>query len=161
MSDSILRRKGQGRMLEVVLAVVFFTALIIFLIFFFSANQRQSYAKQFEQSKNLQASALAQVILNMPEIRCEVQNCIDIYKFLAFKEGVGSRKIFYSPAFGAYYTRKYAYNITLQVIYPEKGTYTIQSGQGNSSTLFEFPVNVYNATSERYSFAMLSVRVYQ
>ncbi|MEM0231150.1 MAG: hypothetical protein QXT20_03040 [Candidatus Woesearchaeota archaeon] len=158
MPNNLLKGKAQGRMLEVILAVVFFTALILFAMLFLSKKQQELSSQQLNDMRELQAAALAQVILNMPEIRCDVQNCIDIYKFLVFKQK--EKNIFYSTAFGAYSSRAYNYEIKLSLIYPEVGTFIITNGKGKSSTLFEFPVTAYNATSEQYSFGMLSVRVY-
>jgi len=166
MSVNLLKRdrEGQLKSLETVAAVVFFSLLLILGIIFFSRFQAEQGSQQKEESVALDAVSLAQIIIEMPEIRCEMDNCIDIYKLEAVAGIAKTRgNLFYSSAFGSYANSVLYANITLKEIYPEEGSillYNRTKPGSKSSQLFEFPVSAYNATSARYIFSMLSIRRY-
>ena len=159
------KRKGQLKSLETVAAVIFFSLLLILGIIFFSRFQAEQGSQQKEESISLSATSLAQIITEMPEIRCEMDNCIDIYRFVATAQMARANgKLFYSSAFGTYANSVLYANITLRKIYPETGSillYNRAKASNSGSQLFEFPVSAYNATSGKYIFSMLSIRVYR
>jgi hypothetical protein len=160
------RRKAQLKTLETVAAVVFFSLLLMLGIIFFSKFQAGENEDRRENIVELSANDLAKIVSEMPEIRCEKESCIDVYKVyevaaLAKKK---NNNLFYSSAFGSYSSSAIPATIILRLVYPDNKDillYNRTKKDGVASRLFEFPVSAYNATSGRYSFAMLSIRVYQ
>lgn len=165
MPVNILRgKKAQVKTLETVAAVVFFSLLLMMGIIFFSKFQANE--KDKESIIDLSANDLAKIVTEMPEIRCERENCIDIYKVneAAALAKTKNNNLFYSTAFGSYSTSITPATIIIRLVYPYERNILLYNRTKNdlvASQLFEFPVSVYNATSGGYSFAMLSIRVYQ
>ena len=159
-------RSGQLKTTETIIAVIVFSMMFIVAFVFFSRSQSSDISAEKSASAGLRAMDISQIITAMPELRCEIDNCIDIYRLNATAEWIKGKEsgLFYSSAFGVYSESALYAKIYLREVYPDEKEFLIYDypkAKSSSKQLFEFPVSIYNSTDERYSFGMLSITIYQ
>ena len=156
-------RNGQVKMFETIaVLIVFFFLLVVSASVYFSIKKGmvKQEAQEFIEEKNLQ---LTQKILTLPELDCsfatiQKENCFDLYKINAFSTILLQEKnsIDYFPILG--YSE-----ITITQVYPEKQTLHLYSNKPlttHTILLSHYPVLLYNATANTYSFAIIEVKNY-
>ncbi len=156
-------RNGQVKMFETIaVLIVFFFLLVASAAVYFSVQKWLVTQKVQEVTaeKNIQ---LTQNILSLPELDCsfaavQKENCFDLYKVHAFSILLLQERymIDYFPVFG--YSE-----VTLTNVYPNRQTLQVYSNKPTNVRtvlLSHYPVLLYNATVNTYSFAVIEVKSY-
>ena len=123
---------------------------------------KTSFETKYEESLQLKAVKIAQLVTFLPEIQCtedniRKENCIDIKKLEATKEIMKEEELNYFDMFGFS-------KITLKQIFPSFEEWELYNkALSKFSTKFYtfIPVSLYNPISRLYSYGILSVEVYK
>jgi hypothetical protein len=108
-------KKGQIHISETILVVFVMVILIIIgVVTYFKFSLEKSKTLEYELSER-QATIMLAKIMNLDELACSDEDCIDTAKILPFKRALGGNFERYKKIFG----RK---KIVLNVLYPEPGT---------------------------------------
>jgi len=159
-----ITKSAQLKTMETIAAIIVFSILFVIGIVIYSNMQASEVSKEQSAALELRAIDLQQIITSMPELRCEVDNCLDLYKLRAMEDWIKNqnRNFFYSDAFGIYGKSVLYADISVNIIYSNKENIELYSKtKGVSKQLFEVPVSVYDSIGNNYSFAILSITIYQ
>lgn len=154
-------KKSQIHIEETIAILLVFFALLILGFAFYSTIMKGIFGKEKEESRQLEAIAVAQKVPFLPELQCSENNiiasdCIDIYKLDAAREVIKKNPIFYIGEFGMS-------TITVNEIYPDSKKWVIYNNTLPDSVKLstDIPIALKDPTKiNKYHFGILSVDVY-
>ncbi len=155
----MIKRKAQVSMLETVLVLIIFFILLGLGIVFYGKASISSAQKKIEEKATLKAIESAQTSAFLIELQCSRTNvrelnCFDMQKIEGFKALSSELKNqYYFDVFG------YA-TINITEIYPGNSSWVIYSNRkGTARERVQVPISLFNSTSKRNSFGVLTVDV--
>ena len=149
-------------MFESIAVLVIFFILIMFGFIFYTRIQKTSFETELQEKSTLKAIDLSEKIFFLPEIQCSRNNipqqgCIDKLKLSAATKLIAQNKATYIDIFGNSY-------LHIEQVYPIEASWILydqqkQEDSGKIST--QFPVSLYDAGTDTYSFGVLYVDLYR
>lgn len=159
-------KKGQLKMMETVGALFVFFIILIISFSIYVTYKGASINEEVREHMQKKANQDAQQILYLPEFRCSFSaidrsNCIDYYKAQGFSNLVDSS----NQLTEKYFTYFSFANITLYGVYPhtfELELYAVVPPRGEMlKHRYHFPISIYDAINDTYSYGLLKVDVYE
>lgn len=155
--------KAQVKMGETIaIMFVFFILLIVGAVFYMNL-QRTTVGRDIQQSYELRAVELSQVISFLPELQCTEANvitpsCFDIDKILGLSEVTATDKglMLYDREFGQV-------RIEIDRVYPPAPKIVLYNNTKpdfTSAPITHIPISLFNASSGKRSFGVLEITVY-
>jgi len=143
--------------------IIFFFLLSIGILFYFNAQKTSIRQAQAEASQEY-AFQLALKTLHLPELDCsflntQKENCIDAIKL----EKLAQLLIIQPDILETYYTELGYSTIIVTTIYPLELGFTMYNNTPQQITdqyVHRNPILLYDATKNRYIFAVQEVTVY-
>ncbi len=140
--------------------LIVFSFMMLFGYSFYIKSQEAALNEQFQSVKTLRMIGISQIV-SLPELRCNdysTKNCFDYYKLLAFHDLMkeSDAHLFYTSKFGNSL-------ITIRDIYPDDNEITVFNNTPKnykSAYASNIAVNIYNVSSDSYSLAILTLKVY-
>lgn len=156
-------KKSQIKMAETIAILFIFFVLLMFGFIFYARIQKANYLQKTQENSILKAIQISEKVSFFPEIRCSFNNvptedCIDLYKLNVASKNINNNKLFY---FGIF---EYA-RVTVEQIFPENQTPIIlyDNPKPNYIDLINIPIpsNVYDPTTNKFSYAIMTIGVYR
>ena len=156
-----MKKKSQIRMGETIaVLIIFFFLLIIGVAFYINVTRARVISKN-DEIFSQESIRVAQIVSFLPEVQCSSENivtdnCYDLYKLGRAEPNLNKSNQYYFPFF--YYSE-----IVIEEFYPDRNqwvlyNYTPTKVQGVYPTYI--PISLYNATSKKYAFGLLSIMYY-
>lgn len=154
--------KAQIKMAETIAILFIFFVILMFGFIFYARIQRGNYLQKVQEISTLKGIQIAEKVSFFPEVRCSFNNvptedCIDLYKLKAASENINNNRLFYYGIFE--YSR-----VIVEQIYPQNNTWTLYDNpKPDYSDLITTPIplNIYNPITNEFSYAVMTVGVYQ
>ena len=105
-------RKGQAEISETLLVLLVVVVLIVAGIFVYYLFFYRSLGGVFGEKIDFENLILLYTFSQMPEVKCENEDCVDVVKLFSFKELIEEKKGYYASRFGKR-------RIIIENIYPE------------------------------------------
>jgi hypothetical protein len=160
----MVNKKSQIKMAETIAILFIFFVLLMFGFIFYARVQRGEYLQRIQEITVLKGIQIAEKVSFFPEIRCSFDNvptedCIDLYKLTSASGNINKNKLFYYGIFE--YSR-----VIIDQIYPNETqkTWTLYDNpKPNYADLINTPIplNVYDPTTDTFSYAIMTVGVYR
>ncbi len=142
----------------IAILIVFFVILMIGFIFY-TQVERISLERSQTEADAARSIAVAQVVVNLPELQCSIGAvekgiCFDLYKVLVFEDISTHHWTHYYDIFG------YA-DISVKQIEPTQYWDLYNNPKKNASyTIGYIPISLYNATNKEFLFGYIEVKSY-
>jgi hypothetical protein len=156
----MFRKRAQIRMGETIAVLIIFFFLLILGVTFYVSVQRNRIESHTFEILQQESIMVSQVVSFLPELQCSsdnivTDNCYDLYKLGAAENHILSNTDFYYPFF------KYS-NIVIYELYPYERNWTLYDNKHPDSAPYRtwLPISLYNATTKRFSFGVLSIGYY-
>ncbi len=154
-------KTAQIKMFETIAVLVIFFIIILFGFIFYTRVQESTFAAELEEKTILNAIDLSQSVFFLPELQCIGEHkidCIDILKLDAARNIISSNRADYFDLLG------YS-NIYVEEIYPESTAsillYDSPKTEDKGQISTQFPISLYDARTDAYSFGVLYIDVYR
>jgi hypothetical protein len=157
-------KKADFKTMETTLIIFVFFVMLMIGFISYTQFQREGIEAQARRNTELRAIDVAE-LTSRPEFRCNdysAQNCLDLYKIQSFSKTIKNNDemiIHYSEIFGFS-------NITVKRIYPtpqQQSSIVLYEKKPNKITAkrkYSIPINIYDAVSRQYEFALLEIEYY-
>jgi len=162
-SEIVSRKDAQVKMGETVaIMFVFFLLLIVGAVFYMNL-QRTTVTREIGEAQEMRAVEIAQIISFLPEAQCTESNvikasCFDLYKLR------GLAKVASTPQGINLYSNEFGTTtINLVQLYPPGGDLVIYNNPKSNFTsapVTNIPIMLFNTTSDKYYFGVLSIKTY-
>ncbi len=155
-----MKNKAQIQIGETIAVLFVFFILIVIGFIFYTRIIHGNIELEKDELSQLRSVGVAQRVMFMPEMQCTednivTDNCIDLFK-LGF-----ARDLMKNPANELYYYDLLEFSeVNITQIYPDMAKWSIYSRKtGNFTNKFvtNVPVSLYNPSSRRYSFGILTI----
>jgi len=153
--------RGQMKIGESIVILVIFFFLLIFGLVFYIRWSFYTAGVESDERAQLMAIQTVQKLQFLPELQCTTEgtvkyNCMDVLKLNTFDRIDANRKKVYETIFPNTY-------VTVKQVYPTEGYWEIYGSEKElpSTHYFPVPIALYNASSGKYNFGYVEIRVYR
>jgi len=136
--------------------IIFFFLIVLGVAFYINVSKSKVYSNQ-EEIFAQDSIKVSQTVSFLPELQCSSENivddnCYDLYKLAASKDHILNNVNFYFPFF-------LNTEIEIKELYPNNRKWLIYNNTGDRDAPMytNVPISLYNATTKRYSFGVLTI----
>ena len=155
-----IRKKAQVQTMETIAILFIFFILVFVGIVFYSNIMKSKFQETKVEYEELSKLQVVQIISSLPEIQCSQDNivepnCIDLLKFQAATHILKMSDYFDFFGFS---------KITVEEVFPNNNEYILYDKQPdkiNQKLASYFPISLFDAKHQSYSFGVLIVEVYK
>lgn len=165
-----LKVRGQVQLGESIAVIIIIIILLFVGIVFWNKNSTNDINKMEEQANELSVIEIANLVPELPEIKCNELSvnrvkCIDYYKLKALSEALNITQINNYKTFEYYNYYFKNSKITISQVYPENTAFniTLYDAKLSSSTktlLISLPINIKNYVNKTTSYGFIIVESY-
>ena len=154
------RKRSQMKIGESMVVIIIFLILIVFGLVFYVRFKLIQVDSDAKLNAELIAIQTAQKIQFLPELQCSTEgtvdyNCVDILKLATFDELDYAKTGIYEAMFPKT-------KISVKQIYPTGPSWTVYGKDSliGETHYFAIPVALFNATSKKYNFGYVEIKVF-
>jgi len=154
-------RKSQIKMFESIAILVVFFILIMFGFMFYTSIQKGEFQEEQQEAIVLNAIKISEQISFLPELQCSRDNipeedCIDLLKLSAASGVISSNRETYFEMLG------YS-DISVEEVYPTADSWQLYDYPKEDyidKLATQFPISLYDPTTDSYYYGVLYVNIY-